>query len=407
MGIADELPARRDWHGLPGDYYHSEAAYAAELARIWHAGWLFAVPACEVGRPGDFVTVPVGDASILVLRGDDGELRAFHNVCPHRGMVLCDADHGHAGPLLVCPYHQWTFGRDGQLHRCRGMHDLDPAGLGLRPVALVEVAGLVFVSLADAPPDPGPLRRRFAAAEPHGFDRARVAHAIDYRVAANWKLVWENNRECYHCDAGHPQYVRANFDIAEAERDTPAARADREAILARAAAYWDAEGLSVKHTAGGLARFPDPDDPDPFPISATRTVQRDGFETESMDGGRVAPFMGALRSPETGVLRLRSLPGFWCHASCDHAVLTRVLPESRTTTRLRVTWLVDAAAEEHTDYSLPRLLPFWQLTSEQDWRLCERVARGVASPGYRPGPLSRRREYNLEAFFLWYLRRLG
>ena len=218
--------------------------------------------------------------------------------------------------------------------------------------------------------------------------------------------MWENNRECYHCDAGHPQYIRANFDVVEGERRTPATRGELAAVLARAAAYWETEGLSVKHAAGGLARCPDPADANPFPMSATRTVLADGFETESMDGRRVAPYMGDLRSPDVGVLRLRAVPSFWCHASCDHAVLTRVLPESRTHTLIRVTWLVDVAAREGTDYSLDSLLPFWQLTSEQDWQLCERASRGVLSPGYRPGPLSPVREYNVEAFLLWYLARL-
>jgi phenylpropionate dioxygenase-like ring-hydroxylating dioxygenase large terminal subunit len=116
--------------------------------------------------------------------------------------------------------------------------------------------------------------------------------------------------------------------------------------------------------------------------------------------------MGALRSAQVGVLRLRSLPSFWCHASCDHAVLTRLLPESRGVTSIRVTWLVAAGARENIDYSLDRLLPFWQLTSEQDWQLCERAARGVTAPTYRPGPLSQTREYNVEAFVRWYLARL-
>jgi Rieske 2Fe-2S family protein len=401
----DNMPARQDWHGLPGEFFRSEEVYQAELERIWRAAWLFACPSCEVPQAGDFITLTVAGSPVLVIRAEDG-IRAFYNLCPHRGTLLCDAARGHAGPLLVCPYHQWTFTRSGALHSCRGMHAVDPSGLGLRPLPTLTVAGLVFVCLAAAPPGPGPLQQVLAAARPHGFDGARVAHALDYRVAANWKVVWENNRECYHCDVGHPHYVRSNFDSAEGERDTPAARSARAAILARSAAYWAVEGLSVKHDAGGLARFPDPEGPSPFPASATRTVLAEGYDTESMDGRRVGPFMGALRSAEVGVLRLRSLPSFWCHASCDHAVLTRVLPESRGVTTIRVTWLVAGGAREDIDYSLDRLLPFWQLTSEQDWQLCERAARGVTSPAYRPGPLSQAREYNVEAFFRWYLARL-
>jgi Rieske 2Fe-2S family protein len=399
-------PARPAWRGLPGEWYRSEDIYQRELARIWHRAWVFACAECEVGAPGEYVTLTIGSVPILVLRGDDNAVRAFHNLCTHRGTLLCDRPRGTAGKAIMCPYHQWTFTRSGALASCRGMHALDAAELGLRPVAVRTVAGLVFVCLADAPADSGSLERAFASATPHGFADAKVAHAIDYRVAADWKIVWENNRECYHCDAGHPQYVRANFDSAEGERDTPAAREARAAILARGEAFWQAESLSVKYAGGGLFRFPDPDDPDPFPVSANRTVMVEGFHTESMDGQRVGPFMGILRSEQVGVLRLRSVPSFWCHASCDHAVISRVLPGERGVTLVRVLWLVAASARQDVDYSLERLLPFWQLTSEQDWAICERVARGVNSPAFQPGPLSQIREYNVEAFFSWYLSRM-
>jgi Rieske 2Fe-2S family protein len=408
MGVRLTLPAREPWHGLAREYYFSPELYGQELTRIWYGCWTFACPACEIPKAGDYATLSIGDASVLVLRGNDGSVRAFHNICPHRGTLLCDDATGHVGKFLVCPYHQWMFTRDGAAHRCRDMGEDEIAGVGgLRPVFALEVGGLIFVSLADQPPEAAFMRKHLTAADSHGLQRAKVAHAIDYSVAANWKIVWENNRECYHCDLGHPQYVRSNFDSAEGERNTAERRAECERIVAEAEEFWSAEGLSVKHTGGGLARFPDPADPNPFPVSATRTVMVDGYESESMDGKRVAPLMGALRSHRAGVLRLRSVPSFWAHASCDHAVLTRVLPAGLGHTRIRVTWLVDADAQEGRDYRLETLLPFWQMTSEQDWGLCARVARGVASPAFRPGPLSRQREYNLESFYLWYLKRLA
>ncbi len=407
MDDLDEIRPRVAWEGLPGAYYDREDIYRREVENIWQAAWLFACPACEIPVPGDYLTVALDETSVLVLHGDDGQIRAFHNVCPHRGTLLCDESHGRTGKLLVCPYHQWCFTRAGQLQSCRGMGDAGSLAGGLHKIHTLSIAGLVFVCLAETPPDVAPLIHTLGAAEPHGFANAKVAHALDYCVSANWKTVWENNRECYHCDAGHPQYIRANFDIAEAEHASPEVRAEFESILAQATVYWESEGLSVASATGGLARFPDPNDPNPFPVSATRTVQVEGYETESIDGKRVAPWLGSIRSAQAGVLRLRSLPSFWCHTSCDHAVLTRVLPAGRRQTRIRVTWLVDRLAQDGIDYSLDRLTPFWQLTSEQDWRLCERAARGIASPAFRPGPLSPAREYNLEAFFTWYLARLG
>ena len=123
-----------------------------------------------------------------------------------------------------------------------------------------------------------------------------------------------------------------------------------------------------------------------------------------MDGTRVAPLMGDYPDADVGVLRMRSLPNFWLHASCDHAVVTRMLPAGPRKTRMRSYWLVHEDAREGEDYQLDRLLPFWHLTNEQDWEICKWQQKGVDSIGYEPGPLSQRKEYNVDAFIRWYLK---
>jgi len=126
-----------------------------------------------------------------------------------------------------------------------------------------------------------------------------------------------------------------------------------------------------------------------------------------MDGKQVAPLMGDYTDNSVGTLRLRTVPNMWCHASCDHAVSTRLLPIDKAITEVRVIWLVDEKAEEGSDYCLAELMPFWQLTSEQDWDLCEAAQLGVQSIGYRPGPYSKNKEYNVERFVRWYLNELA
>ena len=179
---------------------------------------------------------------------------------------------------------------------------------------------------------------------------------MDYDVEANWKLVWENNRECFHCVQCHPQYVKANFDVYEEEYASAAVRAKISAAVERTAAKWVDEGIAVTHAHGGLAPFPDPDHDRWF--AASRTVLAEGFETESMDGRRVAPLMGSYQHADVGVLRLRSLPNFWVHASCDHAVAARLLPAGPRVTQVRGYWLVRADAREGEDYRQDKLLPF-------------------------------------------------
>ena len=140
-------------------------------------------------------------------------------------------------------------------------------------------------------------------------------------------------------------------------------------------------------------------------FAANRTPLIEGYVSESMDGRQVAPLMGDYPDSEVGTLRVRTLPNFWNHSSCDHGVSTRLLPLGPQKTAVRVWWLVDEHAQEGRDYDLAKLMPFWQLTSEQDWEICERQQRGVNTSAYQPGPYSTYKEYNVEGFVRWYLKK--
>ena len=154
-----------------------------------------------------------------------------------------------------------------------------------------------------------------------------------------------------------------------------------------------------------MAVFPDADHNIWF--SANRTPLAAGWVSESMDGKQVAPIMGDYSGPSVGTLRVRALPNFWNHSSCDHGVSTRLLPAGPQQTAVRVYWLVEEKAVEGRDYELSKLLPFWQLTSEQDWLICERQQKGVCSSAYTPGPYSTFKEYNVESFVRWYLKNVS
>jgi len=121
----------------------------------------------------------------------------------------------------------------------------------------------------------------------------------------------------------------------------------------------------------------------------------------------VAPLMGDYKNAHIDTLRIRTLPNFWNHSSCDHGVSSRLLPVGPQLTSVRVWWLVSAGAFEGRDYELPKLMPFWQLTSEQDWEICERQQRGINSSAYAPGPYSTYKEYNVASFVRWYLKSLN
>jgi Rieske 2Fe-2S family protein len=230
---------------------------------------------------------------------------------------------------------------------------------------------------------------------PHGLDRAKVAYSAEYRVAANWKVIFENNRECYHCPGAHKEYIRANYDVdySLGRNETEIARR-----VAECNSRWQRLGLTTASAQSDMTG--------PW-YRCNRTPLVPGFVTESLDGKPVGPLMGDLAEPDAGTLRVTTFPNFWMHASADHAVTTRLSAVEPNETTVHVSWLVAATAQEGRDYQYDRVTPFWKLTSEQDWTLCESVQSGIRSSRYRPGPLSQKRERNVQGFIEWYLGELS
>jgi len=146
---------------------------------------------CEIPKPGDYFTLEVDADSLVIIRGKDGTIHGFHNVCRHRGSLVCTEPAGNARKL-VCPYHQWTYDLDGNLIACRGMpEEFDKSQFALKEVAMREFEGLIYLSLAETPSDPEPAGRLISSlARPQGFPNAKVAKTMTYLVKANWKLIW-------------------------------------------------------------------------------------------------------------------------------------------------------------------------------------------------------------------------
>ena len=202
----------------------------------------------------------------MVVRAEDGNLHALHNTCRHRGMRVCEQAAGNAR-RWICPYHQWSYALDGRLLGAGGVErELDLSDHDLLRAPLVEVGGLVYIWPGLDPPEPFGAEQSLAGAlAPQGLDRARIAHRMEYEVRANWKLVYENNRECWHCHIGHPQYVQANFDAVpdtERNRALSAARAEdhRQALGDASGSISDGSESHApdEHDQPGLYRFPTP-----------------------------------------------------------------------------------------------------------------------------------------------------
>jgi Rieske 2Fe-2S family protein len=399
--IARLVTEHRPGGPLERDFYVAPEVFAADLARIFHRHWLFAGYAFQVPRPGDFFTYKVGTESIIVVRDRAGEIRAFHNVCRHRGSRICKTEQGNAH-RLVCPYHRWTYELDGTLVVDTAREfGVDRAELSLRPVAIEDAAGLLFVCLSESPPDfsdaLATVRRKM---KPHALERAKIAHQVEYVVEANWKLVFENNRECYHCPTHHKEYNSAAYDV---QRDMalidPSLQPAMDAIVARANARFRALGLDEGDTLSTMTGAA---------FRCHRTPVMEGAVTQSMDGKALCDrLMGDIKEWDSGTLRTTLFPNFWQHTNCDYAAAARLTPIGPDETHVRGYWLVDAEAVEGRDYTLDRLLPIWDLTNRQDWTICHDQQAGVSSRAYVPGPYSLIRERNVAHFLDWYLGELS
>ncbi len=385
------LRSRKPGFSLPGAFYTDPDVHGVDLDRIFYKEWLFAGHDCEIATPGDYLTLQIGAYPVLVVRGVDGRISAFHNSCRHRGSRVCTADHGKA-KRLVCPYHQWSYDLDGRLARARHMpDDFDKSPFGLKPVHCRSVGGYVFVCVGEAVPPWEP----FAAAAapylvPHRLTEAKVAFESTIVENGNWKLVWENNRECFHCAANHPELCRT-FPETPTVAGGPTALSDPTLL-----AHWrklESEGLpsAFRLSPEGqhrLSRMPLLDEAVSYTMSGRAAVRR--------------PLSDDVRSANIGTLLMFHYPSTWNHVLGDHAISFRVLPLSATQTQVTTKWLVHKDAVEGVDYDLDELTHVWLATNDQDRGVVEENQRGILSPAYEPGPYSPEHESGVVQFVQWY-----
>ncbi len=389
--LSSLLRARKPGFSLPRPFYTDAAILADDLDRIFYKDWMFAGHDCEIAEAGQFFTLQIGAYPVMVVRGNDGAIRAFHNSCRHRGSRICTVDHGKA-KRLVCPYHQWSYDLDGSLARARHMpQDFDKSGFGLKPVHCRSVAGYIFVCVGERAP---PFEPFAATAEPylrqHRLSEAKVAFESTIVEHGNWKLVWENNRECFHCAANHPELCRT-FPETPTVAGGPTAMSDPALV-----AHWarlEAEGLpsTFRLSDDGqhrLSRMPLLDEAVSYTMTGRAAVCR--------------PLSADVTLPAIGTLLMFHYPSIWNHVLGDHAVSFRVLPLSATETQITTKWLVNKDAVEGRDYDLGELTRVWLATNDQDRRVIEENQRGILSPAYEPGPYSPEHESGTMQFVDWY-----
>src|SRR3954447_9560330 len=340
---------------LPGPAYHSEETYALDKERVFYRNWVYVGRAERVAGPGDWMRVEIADESILVVRGKDEQLRAFYNVCRHRGSRICDDEQGSVRSHLRCPYHAWGYALDGTLVTTPMVdrEEIDRPSTSLWPVHVDVWEGFVFVNLSRE--EPRPLVEHLADQqdEPLGMARfglaeLRIAHISVNEVHANWKIVIENYNECLHCPTIHPELVAVvpayrKGDIVESGRqDGGVSLADgRTAIV-------DDPRLRLPLLPG---------------FTGARGV---GSDPESYYGAGVYPTM------------FLDVDGSSCLA-------TAVFPTGPQSCRLVTEYLFSADALEDPTFDPSPVIAFNERVTAQDNEACERVQRGVTSRAFEHG----------------------
>jgi glycine betaine catabolism A len=340
---------------LPGAAYASAEVFAWERRHFWDGSWVCAGRSADLAAAGDQRAVPVGSASVLLVRDGDGTLRGFHNVCRHRGHELLPPGSERRGRAIRCPYHDWVYGLDGA---CRatprfGKDDdggVDRAAFPLVPARVEEWHGWVFANLSgDAPPLAEHLGNASMVVDGYSPGSLVVAARHEYEVAANWKVVVENYLECYHCAPIHPELCT----VTPPESGTGYPTAPVGAWVGGPLLLREhAETMSLTGRSGGV----------PIPGLPDRLRRQVGY--------------AAL------------LPGLLVSPHPDYVMTHRLTPKAADRTAVECSWLFPPEALRRDDFDPAYASDFWHLVNTQDWAACESVQRNAASPAWRPGPFS-------------------
>jgi Rieske 2Fe-2S family protein len=359
---------------LPGHYYSDPDIFRLEQQTIFEAMWFCAMRSADLAAPGAFKTVDVGTESILVSRSRSGNVRAFYNVCRHRGARLCTEESGEVKRAFQCPYHAWTYDLDGKLVAAPNltkMPDIDRTEYGLRNVHVREWLGYVWLCLADEPPAfeeqvVGDVLTRLGdveAIENYDIDSLQVGRRISYDVKANWKLIIENFMECYHCATIHPELTEVLPEFAD--------------------------GYAAQYFVGHGADFAD---------------DVKGFTVDGSDG--LDPIPGVSEDQDRKYYAITIRPQVFVNLVPDHVIFHRMYPVAPDRTIVECDWLylpeVVAAGKD-----LSRSVELFDRVNRQDFDACERCQLATDSRMYADGGVLVPSEHHIGEFHDWVRRHVA
>jgi phenylpropionate dioxygenase-like ring-hydroxylating dioxygenase large terminal subunit len=336
---------------LPGRYYTSPDVFDAEREAIFAKHWICVGRAEAIEKPGDFFLTRIADESVIVLRDDAGRVRAFYNVCRHRGTAICVDESGTLPGRLRCPYHGWTYDLAGRLSVAPHMDEVpgfDRSAYPLHRVAVDVCAGFIFLNLAERPePFAEAVAPHLANFQRWALGELRAARRIDYDVPANWKIIVENYSECYHCPLVHPEFT------------------------------------GKVHSRSGH------NDAFDGPLLGGFMNLKDGAASLTRTGARCGPALGMVDGEDLARVYFYALfPSMTISLHPDYVMTFTLQPIDAGRTTVRTEWLFAKSALAQGSCRPDEAIQFWDTTNRQDWQVCALVQQGVRSRSYRPSPLS-------------------
>ncbi|KUG61583.1 2Fe-2S ferredoxin [Kocuria rosea subsp. polaris] len=359
---------------LPGSTYVDQAVFRAEQERIFEQMWFCAVRAADLDKPGAYRTVQIGRESIIITRNRKHGIRAFYNICRHRGVKLCMEDTGEAARSFQCPYHAWTYDFDGKLIAAPNltkMPDIDRQEYGLVTVPVREYLGYVWVCLAENPPSfeedvMGDIQERLGDTQAiEGYDIANLAlgRRITYDVRANWKLIIENFMECYHCATIHPELTEVLPEFAD--------------------------GLAAQYFVGHGAEFGN---------------DVAGFTVDGSAGLDKLP--GVDDDHDRRYYAITVKPTVFVNLVPDHVIIHRMFPMAPDHTVVECDWLyLPTVVDSGKDVSAS--VELFHRVNQQDFDACERCQPAMNSKIYATGGVLVPSEHHIGAFHDWITDKVG
>ena len=354
---------------LPQRYFVSPKVFAEEQEKVFSRQWLLVGHQSQIADAGDYFVQNVIGESLILMRDKRGGIHGFFNVCRHRGTRLKEDQCGHAS-AIQCPYHAWTYGLDGRLIGAPHMDEVpgfNKAEYSLHPVNLGLWEGFIFVNLEN---NPMPLEKWFAPLA-EKFSQwnmliLRSVKRIEYDVRANWKLMFENYSECYHCPGVHPQLQKVSpYDSAENDLS-------EGPFLGGFMKINQGKSLTMSGNACALG-------------IADSSRARDGVLQKKTDYDHEQQHEGRNQ-----VWYYSIFPNMLLSIHPEYVMVHQLWPQTPERTLIVCDWLFHPDAFSRKDFNPEDAIEFWDLTNKQDWHICELSQQGIASRAYKPGPYSSR-----------------